>query len=117
MQNVNQFNSTSQVPEPIHRTDTPDIDNGTLGRTLEPLIDTVSLNRVTMMIASVCSGRANQLCHTSVDEHLALAWEFNAREFKKLAKHARLTNPTIQVRSIQLGIEPSELQQARRRAA
>jgi len=63
-----------------------------------------------MMIASVCSGRANHLRHTSVDEHLAQAWEFNAREFKKLSKHAQLTIPTIQVRSSQLGIEPGELQ-------
>jgi hypothetical protein len=46
-----------------------------------------------MMIASVCSGRANHLRQTTVDQHLALAWEFNARAFKKLSKHAQLTIP------------------------
>jgi hypothetical protein len=86
------------------------MDNATLGRTLEHLIDTVSLNRVTAMIASVCSRRANHLRQTSVDEHLALAWEFNAREFKKLSKHTHLTNPTIELRSAKLGISPGELQ-------
>jgi len=90
MLNSNQFIST---------TDTASTDNATLGRTLEHLIDTASLNRVTMMIASVCGGRASHIRHTTVDEHLALAWEFNAREFKKLSKHAHLTNATIQVRS------------------
>ena len=94
----------------ISTTDTASTDTATLGRTLEHLIDATSLNRVTMMIASVCSGRASHLRHTSVDEHLALAWEFNAREFKKLSKHAHLTKPTIQVRSSQLGIAPEELQ-------
>jgi hypothetical protein len=99
MQNLDQFIAPTEQ-----------IDNATLGRTLEHLIDTVSLNRVTMMIASVCSGKASYLRHTSVDEHLALAWEFNAREFKKLSKHAHLANPTVQVRSSQLGIAPEELQ-------
>jgi hypothetical protein len=113
MQNLNQSISstdTCEVPDHTDNTNNACIDNATLGRTLEHLIDTVSLNRVTMMIASVCTGRASHIRHTSVDEHLALAWEFNAREFKKLSKHAQLTNPTIQVCSSQLGIEPSELQ-------
>jgi len=101
---------TREVADLINNTDHVGVDNTTLGRTLEHLLDTVSLNRVTMMIASVCSGRASHIRHTSEDEHLALAWEFNAREFKKLSKHAHDTTPTVQVRSSQLGIEPGELQ-------
>ena len=59
----------------ISTTDTASTDTATLGRTLEHLIDTASLNRVTMMITSVCGGRASHIRHTTVDEHLALAWE------------------------------------------
>jgi hypothetical protein len=33
-----------------------------------------------------------------------------ALTFKKLSKHSHLTNPTIEVRSSQLGIKPGELQ-------
>jgi hypothetical protein len=110
MQNLNQSISSPDTCEVPDHTNNTNLDNATLGRTLEDLIDTVSLNGVTMMIASVCSGRANHLRHTTVDEHLALAWEFNAREFKKLSKHAQLTNPNIKLRSSQLGIEPGELQ-------
>jgi hypothetical protein len=106
---------TCEVSDHTHNTDStaidnPGIDNATLGRTLEQLIDIASLNRVTMMIASVCSGRASHLRYTSVDEHLALAWDFNAREFKKLSKHAHLTNPTIELRSAKVGLAPEELQ-------
>ena len=61
-------------------------------------------------LARVGYGKANHIRQTTVDEHLALAWDFNAAQCKKLSRTAQGTDPTITIRSAKIGIEPGELQ-------
>jgi hypothetical protein len=77
--------------------------------TLEHLISTAPFTQVMATLARVCHSKAQHIS-TSVDEHLAQAWDYNATQCKRAAAAALPTEPTIQLRSIKLGIEPGELQ-------
>ena len=83
---------------------------GTLRDTLEHLIVAAPFTQVMATMARVCHGKACDIRSTSVDEYLAQAWDFNAAQCKRAAMAAQPREPTIQLRSIKLGIEPGELQ-------
>ena len=109
--NESNLNSdTCEVADHIHNTDNAGIENPTLRDTLEHLISTAPFTQVIATLARVCYGKASDIRSTTVDEHLALAWDYNAAQCKRAAKAAQPTEPTIQLRWIKFGIEPGELQ-------
>jgi hypothetical protein len=111
MQNLDQsiaITDTEKVSNHNSADITTGIDN--LRRTLEHLITGYPFTQVAATLAKVCHAQANHIRSTTVDEHLAQAWEFNARQCERVAKAAYPTQPTITLRSIKIGIEPGELQ-------
>jgi hypothetical protein len=84
-------------------TDSPEVSNHNsddLRDTLARLIAGYPFTQVVSTLARVCYTQANHIRQTTVDEHLAQAWEFNAAQCKRVVKSAHPTEPTIELRSI-----------------
>lgn len=83
------------------------IDN--LRDTLGRLVASYPFTQVMAMLARVCHAQATTTRQTSVDEHLAQAWDHNAHQCERAAKASQPTDATIALRSHKIGISPEEI--------
>jgi hypothetical protein len=114
MQDLNYSTSTTTI-EDIDRTVRHDNNTASTGidelrRILEHAIAGYPFTQVIATLAKVCHAQANHIRSTTVDEHLAQAWEFNARQCERVTRAALSTTPTIEIRSVKIGIAREELQ-------